>query len=92
MGRPARKLVPLKRQINPGLLFETVVTLETIGRRHCDPRRSYGTILRYTSRGTYSPVTRKWVKLEVAYDANGSLVTSVEAWRRFQERISGVVG
>lgn len=91
MGRPSRKAGGGNRVVNPGLLFETVVTLGAIGRRHCDPRRSYGTILRYTSRGTYSPVTRKWVKLEVAYDANGSLVTSVEAWRRFQERISGVV-
>ena len=91
MGRPSRKKAGVERTINPGLLFETVATLEAIGKRHCDPRRSYGTILRYTSRGTLSPVTRKWVKLEVAYDANGSLVTSVEAWRRFQERVSGVV-
>jgi hypothetical protein len=91
MGRPCRKKAGAERAINPGLLYETVVTLGAIGKRHCDPPRKYGAILRYTSRGTLSPVTRKWVKLEVAYDANGSLVTSVEAWRRFQERVSGVV-
>lgn len=90
MGRPPRESPQAARDLNPGLVYETLITLEDLGRQHCVPAREYNAVLRYTSKGTFSPVTKRWVKLEVVYDANGHLMTSVEAWRRFQERINGV--
>lgn len=90
MVRPSRKAKGCSRQVNPALIFETLITLEDLGKNVCTPPREYNAVLLYTSRGTFSPVIRKRVKLEVVYDANGHLMTSVEAWRRFQERINGV--
>lgn len=92
MVRPRRR-TPSKRNrlVNPALVYETLITLGDLGKQHCVPPREYNAVLLYTSRGTFSPVTRKRIQLECVYDANGQLMTSVEAWRRFQERINGAI-
>ena len=82
------------KSINTDILFEDFFLISTV-RKHELAHRIMGepmpiTLRRWARRGKKSPITKEIIYLEVAVSTEG-LVTSLEACRRFLERLNGVL-
>lgn len=73
---------------NTDLIFEDSLSVQEAARAFC---RGTTTIRRYVTLGILSPVTGRRVYLEACYGTANEYRTSRQAWRRFQERINGVI-
>lgn len=73
--------------LNPSIIYEDSISAPEAARQfgvtECSVRR-------YIRLGRMSPVTFERVFLEFCYGSRGEKRTSLQAWRRFQEKINGV--
>jgi hypothetical protein len=74
--------------LNTDIIYEDSLGVPEAARafRHCQ-----ASVRRYIRNGVRSPVTRERVYLEACYGPAGEMRTSMNAWRRFQERINGAL-
>lgn len=73
--------------LNPSIIYEDSLCVVDMAKRM---KLTPCSIRRYIRIGSKSPVTFERVYLEFCYGPRGEKRTSLQAWRRFQEKINGV--
>jgi uncharacterized protein YifE (UPF0438 family) len=76
------------KHLNTDLIYEESMGVPEAARAF---RHGQTSIRRYITLGVRSPVTGERVYLEACYGPAKEMRTSIQAWRRFQERINGAV-